>query len=63
MEAKSIGWGGITVVAKIANMSSITVRSGLQDIKRGNLPTKSVRRAGGGQEENNGKDVRFVECS
>ena len=33
-EAKSIGWGGITLDAKIANMSPITVRSGLQDIKQ-----------------------------
>ena len=41
-EAKSIGWGGITKVAKIANMSPITVRSGLQDIARGK-PTNQQR--------------------
>ena len=50
-EAKSIGWGGITKVAKIANMSPITVRSGLQDIASGNLPINSVRRAGGGRKK------------
>ena len=50
-EAKSIGWGGITIVAKIANISPITVRSGLQDLKRGDLPTNSVRRAGGGRKK------------
>jgi len=50
-EAKSIGWGGITVIAKIANISPITIRAGLQDIEIGDIPINSVRRSGGGRKK------------
>jgi len=50
-EARSIGWGGIAMVAKVTKMSPITIRAGLQDIINEDLPTNRIRRTGGGRKK------------
>ncbi len=49
-EASSIGYGGISLVARATGISRRAILVGLRDIKEGNiLPEGRVRRAGGGR--------------
>jgi len=50
-EAKSVGWGGVTMVANATNISPITIRAGLSDIKNADIPIDRVRRIGGGRKK------------
>jgi transposase len=50
-EAKSIGWGGITKVAKATGISHKTIRAGLINISSKNLSANKIRKAGGGRKK------------
>jgi hypothetical protein len=51
-EARSLGWGGISVVAAATGMSRSTIRTGIKELtereQSGSKPSARVRRAGGG---------------
>jgi len=50
VEARSIGYGGITLVAKAIGMSDRTIRTGLKELNEPELlPTDRQRRAGAGR--------------
>jgi transposase len=50
VEARSLGWGGITAVAAATGMSDRTIRTGIQELEnRDSLPPDRQRRPGGGR--------------
>jgi hypothetical protein len=55
-EARELGWGGITVVARATGLSPTTIRAGLAEVEAGTRARRSIpdgapriRRAGGGR--------------
>jgi DDE family transposase/DDE superfamily endonuclease len=48
-EARSLGYGGITAVARAAGVSRQTVAGGVDELESGAAPLGRVRRAGGGR--------------
>lgn len=48
-EARSIGWGGITLVARASGLSRSTVQDGVDEVDAGIEVTDRVRRPGGGR--------------
>lgn len=54
-EALSIGWGGITLVAKATGMSRTSITVGIEELQGIRaLPAQRIRRSGGGREKNHG---------
>ncbi len=51
-EALSLGWGGISLVAKATGMSRTTITAGIEELQGGRaLPTPRIRRIGGGRKK------------
>lgn len=48
-EAKTLGRGGITLIAEAIGMSMNTVRDGINDLTANDIPVERIRRAGGGR--------------
>lgn len=56
VEARALGWGGVTVVSEATGIAESTIRRGLRELEIGNsLPEGFQRRPGGGRK-------RTVEC-
>jgi len=52
VEARSLGWGGVTVVAEATGMAESTIRRGLRELENGGtLATGHQRRSGGGRKK------------
>ncbi|MDI6738587.1 MAG: ISAzo13 family transposase, partial [Nanoarchaeota archaeon] len=50
VKALQMGWGGISSVCKLANMSPNTIRKGISEIKSGRLvKSERLRRKGAGR--------------
>jgi transposase len=62
VEARSLGWGGVTVVAEATGIAQSTIRRGLKDLEASNtLPEGSQRRSGGGRKTAEESDLQLVE--
>jgi transposase len=59
-EARSLGHGGIRVVARAAGMREGTVSAGASELKSGAEPLDRVRRAGGGRKKATETDPGLV---
>lgn len=57
MEAKALGHGGITIVARATGLHFSTIERGLQELADAPLPETWVRRAGGGRKRADIKDA------
>ncbi len=58
-EALSLGWGGISLVAKATGMSRTTITAGIEELLGiQSLPNQGVRRIGGGRKKNHGNRSR-----
>lgn len=64
VEAKSLGWGGITIVCQAAGISAPTVRAGRREIDRevAGAAHGRIRREGGGRKKLTEKDPGIVEA-
>ena len=61
VEARSLGWGGVTVVAEATGIAESTIRRGLKDLEtRNTLPEGSQRRSGGGRKKAEESNLRLV---
>jgi hypothetical protein len=49
--ARSLGHGGITVVARAAGVNAVTVSRGVTELEAGGEPLRRARRAGGGRKD------------
>ncbi len=54
LEAKDLGHGGIKAVCQAFEIDPVTVRTGARELSIGqpDLPSGSIRRAGGGRKKN-----------
>jgi transposase len=61
-EARLLGHGGVRAVAEVAGVSETTVRSGVSELDSGGdpLPSKRVRRSGGGRKNVEDVDAGLV---
>jgi transposase len=50
-DARALGYGGISRVARATGMSRVTIHQGLAELDRGELPPERSRRAGGGRKK------------
>ena len=51
-EAKSYGWGGITIVSEATGIDHKTIRKGILELDdKENIPGDSIRRKGGGRKK------------
>jgi hypothetical protein len=55
-EARSLGHGGISRVARASGMSRATIQQALQEVDRPGPPTDRIRRAGGGRKKTRDRD-------
>ena len=63
VEARSLGWGGVTVVAEATGIAESTIRRGLRELEAGNaLPEGSQRRSGGGRKKAEECDPKLVDA-
>lgn len=61
VEARSLGWGGVTVVAEATGIAESTIRRGLRELETSNaLPEGYQRRSGGGRKKAEECDPRLV---
>jgi transposase len=51
IDARSLGYGGISRVARVTGMSRVTIHQGLAELDRGELPAERSRRPGGGRKK------------
>jgi len=57
VKALQIGWGGVSYVCNLANMSPNTVRKGIREVKLGKVEiSKKLRKEGGGRKKLSDKD-------
>jgi hypothetical protein len=61
-EARVLGHGGITVVARAAGVSAVTVSKGAAELEAGEEPLKRVRRPGAGRKPLSTVDPGLVEA-
>lgn len=62
VEARSLGWGGVTVVAEATGIAESTIRRGLEELEtRNTLPEGYQRRSGGGRKKAEESDLRLVD--
>ncbi|MCH8044623.1 MAG: hypothetical protein IID44_12995 [Planctomycetes bacterium] len=62
-EAESIGYGGIVAVAQATGMSDRTVRSGIEEIRKGRtVPAGRQRRIGGGRKSLEAEQLNLVQA-
>jgi transposase len=54
--ARSLGYGGVRVVARAAGVSAVTVSKGVAELQAGGTPVDRVRRPGGGRKRANEAD-------
>ncbi len=57
--ARSLGHGGITVVARAGGVSAVTVSKGIAELEAGEAPLDRVRRPGGGRKSVTESDPRI----
>ncbi len=63
VEARSLGWGGVTAVAEATGIAESTIRRGLRDLETANaLPEGYQRRSGGGRKNAKECDPRLVDA-
>ena len=62
VEALSIGWGGITAVAKATGMSDRTVRNGVREIKSPEPSGDRQRRPGGGRKSRDAEQPGLLQA-
>jgi len=60
VEARELGRGGITTVARAAGVSLPTVRRALREVDQGPEPMAGVRRSGAGRKRSRDKDPELV---
>lgn len=60
-EARSLGYGGVSQVARLTGISRPTIHQGLQELDRGGDRSASVRRTGGGRKRAEDLDSRLIE--
>lgn len=61
VEAMSLGWGGVALVAAATGMSDRTIRNGIIEVKSPPaLASNRQRRAGGGRKANESKDPELL---
>lgn len=59
--SKTLGWGGVTVVAEATGIAESTIRRGLKELETGNaLPEGYQRRSGGGRKKTEECDPKLV---
>ena len=62
-EARAIGWGGITAVAKATRLSDRTIRTGIKEIDAGSpVPSSRQRRSGAGRKRLEQQQPGLVEA-
>jgi hypothetical protein len=62
-EARSLGHGGISLVARAAGVSRVTITAGVEELETGVDPTPGrVRRAGGGRKPLTGTDPELLDA-
>jgi hypothetical protein len=62
-EARSLGHGGISLVARAAEVSRVTVTSGVDELEAGEDPTPGrARRSGGGRKSLTETDTELLEA-
>ena len=62
-EAESIGYGGIVAVAQATGMSDRTVRSGIEEIRKGRtVPAGRQRKIGGGRKSLEAEQLNLVQA-
>jgi len=59
-EARSLGHGGISRVARASGISRATIQKALLEVDRPEPPTDRVRRAGGGRKRTRDRDLSLV---
>lgn len=63
VEARSLGWGGVTVVAEATGLAESTIRRGLRELEIGSsLPEGFQRRPGGGRKSTADCDPQLVDA-
>ena len=63
VEARSLGWGGVTVVAEATGLAASTIRRGLAELEQDNsLPAGAQRRPGGGRKQAGDGNARLVDA-
>lgn len=63
VEARSLGWGGVTAVAEATGLAESTIRRGLRELEIGSsLPEGFQRRSGGGRKTAADCDPQLVEA-
>lgn len=62
-EARSLGWGGISAVAKATGISDRTVRNGIRELENPDaIPVSCQRRPGGGRRSREAEQPALVEA-
>ena len=62
-EARSLGWGGISAVAKATGISDRTIRNGIQELDDPQAPTADrQRRTGGGRRRREEEEPGLIEA-
>ena len=62
VEARSLGWGGVTVVAEATGIAESTIRRGLKELETSGAPLEGdQRRSGGGRKQAEERDPRLVD--
>jgi transposase len=56
IDARTLGYGGISRVARVTGMSRVTIHQGLAELDRGELPAERSRRPGGGRKKIQDRD-------
>jgi transposase len=60
IDARTLGYGGISRVARATGMSRVTIHQGLAELDRGELPAERSRRPGGGRKKIQEQDPSVV---
>ncbi len=56
-DAKTLGWGGITIIQKASGLSDRTIKNGIKELNSGtSLPENKSRKKGGGRKKSTEKD-------
>jgi hypothetical protein len=59
-EAKSLGWGGVTLVSRACGLSRKAIHKGIQELESGETLEGRIRRAGGGRKPITESDPTLV---
>ena len=60
-EARSLGYGGVSQVARVTGISRPTIHQGLRELESDEEPNSGIRRAGGGRKRVEAVDSTLME--